>query len=220
MKNKAGKFIAPTLASTSAAGEGLKIPADLRFSAINSPNPKAYPIASATFMLVYKDMCKAGKSKDTAQRVVNWLDYALGAGQDVAKELQYAPLPAAILTKAQAKVDGLQCNGQPLRRPPLGTGWSRLRSGATTAAARLSGGRRLRGLPDRALKWGLAGLAAGDPRPDRLLLRAPLHRGAAGVREVRLLRLHVHEQLGRAGRPVRRAAAAGRHPDHVGASRS
>jgi phosphate transport system substrate-binding protein len=116
VKNKSGKFIAPSLASTSAAGEGVTVPADLRFSAINSPNPSAYPIASATFLLVYQDMCKAGKSSDVAQRVSNWLNYALGAGQQVAPELQYAPLPTAIKTKAQAKVDALTCNGQKLQK--------------------------------------------------------------------------------------------------------
>ena len=45
----------------------------------------------------------------------NWLDYAEGDGQSVAKELQYAPLPAAIHTAAQAKVKGLQCNGKALQ---------------------------------------------------------------------------------------------------------
>jgi phosphate transport system substrate-binding protein len=119
VKNKTGAFIPATLASTSAAGEGLTVPADLRFSAINAPGAKAYPIASATFILVYEDMCKAGKSKDAAQRVVNWLNYGLGAGQGVAKTLQYAPLPAAIHDKAQAKVDGLICNGQPLEKPSV-----------------------------------------------------------------------------------------------------
>jgi phosphate transport system substrate-binding protein len=116
VKNKAGKFVAPTLASTSAAGDGVKVPSDLRFSAINSPSATAYPIASATFILVYQDMCKAGKNTNTAQRVTNWLNYALGAGQSVAKDLQYAPLPASILNKAQAKVDGLQCNGAALKK--------------------------------------------------------------------------------------------------------
>jgi phosphate transport system substrate-binding protein len=116
VKNKSGKFIEPSLASTSAAGDGLTIPADLRFSAIDAPGANAYPIASATFILLYQDMCKAGKSKDVAKRVVNWLNYALGSGQDVAKELQYAPLPASIRDKAQAKVDGLVCNGQPLEK--------------------------------------------------------------------------------------------------------
>jgi phosphate transport system substrate-binding protein len=115
VKNKSGTYIAPTLASISAAGDGLKVPADLRFSAIDSPGPTAYPIASATFILVYKDMCKAGKSNAIAQRVKNWLDYAEGDGQNVAKQLQYGALPAAIHTTAQAKVKGLQCNGKALQ---------------------------------------------------------------------------------------------------------
>jgi phosphate transport system substrate-binding protein len=116
VKNKSGKFVAPSLESTSAAGEGVKVPADLRFSAIDSPNPAAYPIASATFIVVYKDMCKAGKSEGVAQRVKSWLDYAEGDGQSVAKELQYAPLPAAIHDQAKAKVNGLRCNGSALTR--------------------------------------------------------------------------------------------------------
>ncbi len=116
VKNKAGQYVAPTLESTTAAGEGLTIPSDLRFSAINkSTNPQAYPIASATFLLVYKDICKAGKSANTAQLLVNWLNYALGDGQKVAPELQYAPLPSNILTPAKAAVAGLTCNGAALK---------------------------------------------------------------------------------------------------------
>jgi phosphate transport system substrate-binding protein len=115
LKNKSGKYIAPSLDSTSAAGEGLKVPADLRFDAINSPNPQAYPIASSTFILVYKDMCKAGKTKATAQRVKNWLHYAEADGQKVAPELAYAPLPSNILQQAKAKVTSLTCNGSALK---------------------------------------------------------------------------------------------------------
>jgi len=115
VKNKAGQFVEPSLASTTAAGEGLTIPADLRFSAINaSSNPKAYPIASATFLLVYQDMCKAGLTKAKAQDVVKWLNYAEGPGQQVAPSLSYAALPAALSAKAKAKVAGLKCNGAPL----------------------------------------------------------------------------------------------------------
>ena len=115
LKNKAGNFVAPTLESTSAAGDGLTVPDDLRFSAIDAPGDQAYPIASATFILVYQDMCKAGVAEAKAKLVVDWLNYALGDGQKVAPELQYAPLPDAIKSKAQAKVDGLVCNGSPLK---------------------------------------------------------------------------------------------------------
>ena len=55
--------------------------------------------------------CKAGQNATQAKLVKNWLNYGLGAGQQVAPQLQYAPLPDNIKTKAQAKVDALQCNG-------------------------------------------------------------------------------------------------------------
>jgi phosphate transport system substrate-binding protein len=114
VKNKTGAFITPSLDSTSAAGEGIKVPDDLRFSAIDAPGAKAYPIASATFLLVYQDMCKAGVKAAQAKRVKAWLDYAMTDGQKVAPEIQYGPLPSGLLTQAKAKVDGLQCNGKPI----------------------------------------------------------------------------------------------------------
>jgi phosphate transport system substrate-binding protein len=114
VKNKSGNYIAPSLKSTTAAGEGIKVPADLRFSAIDAPGAQAYPIASATFLLVYKDMCKAGLDAKKAKLVKAWLDYATGDGQKVAPQIQYGPLPSALLKSAKAKVAGLQCNGKPI----------------------------------------------------------------------------------------------------------
>lgn len=114
VKNKSGNFIAPSLKSTSAAGEGISVPDDLRFSAINAPGAQAYPIASATFLLAYKDMCKAGLTPKKAKAVKAWLTYATGDGQKVAPSIQYGPLPGPLLTKAKAKVSGLQCNGKPI----------------------------------------------------------------------------------------------------------
>ena len=83
----------------------------LSASTINADSPQAYPISAITFLLVWQDACKAGQNATTAKLVKNWLSYALGAGQQVAPQLQYAPLPDNVKTKAQAKVDGLQCNG-------------------------------------------------------------------------------------------------------------
>jgi phosphate transport system substrate-binding protein len=114
VKNKSSKYVAPSLASTSAAGDGVSVPSDLGFTVINSPNPAAYPIASQTFVLFYKDLCKAGMSKNKAKGTVRFLDYAYGQGQGVLKQLSYAPLPAAILSKAKEQVSELKCNGSPL----------------------------------------------------------------------------------------------------------
>jgi phosphate transport system substrate-binding protein len=111
VKNKDGQFIEPSLEATSAAGEGAEVPDDLKFSTINAPGAKSYPITAVTFLLVWQDQCKSGIKPETAKLVKSWLDYALGDGQKVAPELQYAPLPDPIKQKAQAKVDALQCNG-------------------------------------------------------------------------------------------------------------
>jgi phosphate transport system substrate-binding protein len=114
VKNKSGQFVDPTLESTTAAGEGVEIPADLGISIIDAPNPKAYPIASQTFVIVYKDMCQAGKSEGTAKAVKQFVDYGLGEGQGVLGQLQYAKLPAEVLSKSKEAADGLQCNGSPI----------------------------------------------------------------------------------------------------------
>ena len=111
VKNKAGKYVEPSLEGASASAVGLDIPDDLRISTINAPGDAAYPITALTFLLVYQDVCKTGKDEAAAKRIKAWLQYAEGDGQNVAKELQYAPLPADLHTKAMAKVDGLQCNG-------------------------------------------------------------------------------------------------------------
>jgi phosphate transport system substrate-binding protein len=114
VKNKAGNFVTPTLQSATAAAEGVSVPPDLRFTIKSPTNPQAYPITSQTFALVYKDPCKAGLTQGKAQALKKFLDYGLGAGQDVLKQLQYAPLPASIDAKAKALVGTMQCNGKAL----------------------------------------------------------------------------------------------------------
>jgi phosphate transport system substrate-binding protein len=114
VKNAAGNYVAPTLASTTAAGEGLTVPNDLRFTVSAPSNPSAYPIVSQSFIVVWKDMCKAGVSQNTAKGVVAFLNYGLGPGQALLSQLDYAQVPPAILSQAKAHVAALQCNGAPL----------------------------------------------------------------------------------------------------------
>src|SRR5436190_8771468 len=111
VKNKSGKFIAPTLQSTSAAGEGLKIPPDLGISSIDSANPAAYPIASQTFVDMYKDVCKAGMKESDAKALGAFLTYGLGEGQASLGQLYYAKLPSDLLSKSQAAAQSVTCNG-------------------------------------------------------------------------------------------------------------
>jgi hypothetical protein len=60
-------------------------------------------------------MCKAGIPQPTAQNVANFLNFGLNQGQSIANQIDYASLSPAIKSQAQNKLNGLQCNGAPLK---------------------------------------------------------------------------------------------------------
>jgi phosphate transport system substrate-binding protein len=115
VKNKSARYVAATLKSTSAAGDDIKVPDDLRINVIDAPNPAAYPIASQTFVIVYSDLCAGGLSQDQAKAMTTFLGYLVGVGQATIAKLSYAPIPQAIKAKARAAVDALSCNAAPVK---------------------------------------------------------------------------------------------------------
>jgi phosphate transport system substrate-binding protein len=119
VKNKAGNFIVPALESTSAAAEGITVPANLGIKVANPPGEKAYPITSQTFIVVNKDLCKAGipGGEAAAKGVVRFINYGLTEGQPILAKADYAALPSEILNKSKEAAGSLQCNGK-----ALGTG--------------------------------------------------------------------------------------------------
>ncbi|MFN7952960.1 MAG: phosphate ABC transporter substrate-binding protein PstS [bacterium] len=110
IKNASGKFIEPSIEATSAAAAGVDMPADYRVSITNSAAADAYPIASFTYLLVYKNQENA--EKGTA--LVNFLWWAIHDGQKMAAALDYAPLPAAVVSKVEATLKTLNVNGKPV----------------------------------------------------------------------------------------------------------
>jgi phosphate transport system substrate-binding protein len=118
VKNSSGQYILPTISNTSAAASGIKIPANLGISTINSPAAQAYPIVSQTFLVTYADPCKAGASSADATGLKKFLTYAFGPGQQTlgsgGSQLPYAPLPADLQSKDTAQLAKLTCNGSPV----------------------------------------------------------------------------------------------------------
>ncbi|MDQ6834797.1 MAG: phosphate ABC transporter substrate-binding protein PstS [Actinomycetota bacterium] len=116
VKNSHGQFILPTIANTSAAATGIAVPSNLAISTINAGGPTAYPIVSQTFLMTYKDPCKAGgASMSTAKGLEKFLTYALGAGQQTlgsgSGKLPYAPLPSSLAAKGMSQLKSMTCNG-------------------------------------------------------------------------------------------------------------
>ena len=89
IKNVAGNFVSPTPDSVSVALATAKIPDDFRFSMVNAPGEKAYPIAGASWVLVYQQQKKA----ESGKKLVAFLNWAVTEGQKLSPALDYAPLP-------------------------------------------------------------------------------------------------------------------------------
>jgi phosphate transport system substrate-binding protein len=100
VKNKAGSYIAPTVASASAAASQAAVASNLTFSAIWASGASSYPITYQSWDLVYQ----AQSSKNTANMLKAYIGYLLGDGQKLLSTLNYAPLPTSIDQKAKAQL--------------------------------------------------------------------------------------------------------------------
>ena len=100
VKNAAGNFITPALDSVTAALATAKIPDDFRFSMVNAPGDKAYPISGATWLLVYERQKDAAKGK----KLVEFLNWALTKGEGMASSLDYASLPESVQQRVLERI--------------------------------------------------------------------------------------------------------------------
>jgi phosphate transport system substrate-binding protein len=106
IRNADGKFVAPSIESATAAAAGalavLPTTTDYRVSIVNAKGAGSYPISSFTWLLVYRNMpdAKAKKLKD-------FLGWALHDGEQAAASLNYAPLPAAMVSRLDSLVGAL-----------------------------------------------------------------------------------------------------------------
>jgi phosphate transport system substrate-binding protein len=113
IRNAAGQFVAPSIEAVTAAAAGVtqKLPAntDYRLSIVNAPGAQAYPISSFTWILVYKTQTNADKGK----KVMDFLKWALHDGEQSATALDYAPLPAALVTRLDSTLATIKVGATP-----------------------------------------------------------------------------------------------------------
>ncbi len=101
LKNAAGKFVAPSPESVSEAMATATIPDDFRFSMVNAPGEGSYPIAGASWVLLYEKQSDAKKGKI----LVNFLKWCVTEGQKMSPQLDYAPLPDSVQQRAVKLLD-------------------------------------------------------------------------------------------------------------------
>jgi phosphate transport system substrate-binding protein len=111
VRNKAGIFIEPKLESVTAAAAGAAdtIAPDLRASIVNAAGPQVYPVSGFTWLLAYEKMTDLAKAI-ALTRLMWW---CVTDAQKFNADLGYAPLPEAIVAKAQDKIKSIIVDGKP-----------------------------------------------------------------------------------------------------------
>lgn len=112
IKNKAGNFVEATIDNISAAAAGAvkDMPDDMRIKITDAEGENAYPISSFTYILAYKDQKDAVKGK----ALVDFLWWAIHDGSKFARDLHYAPLPAEMVAKVEARIRSITSGGKAL----------------------------------------------------------------------------------------------------------
>ena len=106
VKNAAGRFVKPDLASTTAAAAGAakSMPADFRVSITDAPGKDAYPISTFTWLLIPETM----QDKAKGDAIKDFMKWMLTSGQGMVEELSYARLPKEVVAQEQKALANLK----------------------------------------------------------------------------------------------------------------
>ena len=104
VRNAAGNLIKADLPSVTAAAASAQMPDDFRVSITNPEGPRAYPIASFTYLLVPTRIPDAAKR----QALTGFLRWMLADGQGMTQALSYAPLPQNVAQRETQQIARIQ----------------------------------------------------------------------------------------------------------------
>ncbi len=118
VKNAAGNFIVPTLdtiRNAAAAATGNPDPSDLRVHIVNAPGDQSYPIATYTYILIYREMSsQPNMDRAKAEALAKFLWWAIHDGQKYSPDLIYVPLPDNIVKADETLLQSLTFQGTPV----------------------------------------------------------------------------------------------------------
>ena len=138
LMNGAGNFVEPTPTSTQAAVQNaismngttttgnnnssnsatISLPGGdqswTHVSLLDAPGADSYPIASFSYILLYKELSTNIDSMEKAQALVQFVNWAITDGQQFASPLHYVLLPDSVVQHNQQTLRSLTFNGQPV----------------------------------------------------------------------------------------------------------
>lgn len=118
VQNAAGNYVQPTLQTilyAAANATGTPNPDDLRLHIVNAAGSQSYPIATYTYLMVYKDMSlNPDMNIDKSKALAQFFWWAIHDGQQYSEALIYVPLPQNIVSADEQLLRSLNFQGQAL----------------------------------------------------------------------------------------------------------
>ena len=102
LQNKSGRWVSPDDLTFAAAADGadwFSVPG-MGLSIVDQANPSAWPVSSASFIIMYRDPA----DKRASQEVIKFFDWAFKNGAKMSADLDYVHLPAALQTQIRQRV--------------------------------------------------------------------------------------------------------------------
>jgi phosphate transport system substrate-binding protein len=116
LRNAAGNFVEPTIQTfqnAAATADWANAP-NLDPDMVNRPGPQAWPITTATYILIPREPRDAARARE-ALAFFNW---AFGEqGDRIASGLHYVPLPEDVVQRVRQAWRNVTANGQPVFTP-------------------------------------------------------------------------------------------------------
>jgi phosphate transport system substrate-binding protein len=114
VRNRAGNFVQASLETTTnaatAAVASLGTDTDFRVSITDADGRDVYPISSFTWLLLPKQMTDATK----ARALLEFVWWAVHAGEADCKDLAYAPLPRRVVQLEEDRLKSITVGGSPV----------------------------------------------------------------------------------------------------------
>lgn len=102
LQNKDGKFVMPgdeTFSAAAAGADWFSVPG-MGLSIVNQSGANAYPVVTASFILMYKEPAEKAESVE----VLKFFDWAFKNGKQMASDLDYVSLPDVLTKQIRERV--------------------------------------------------------------------------------------------------------------------
>lgn len=102
LQNRSGRYVSPDDLTFAAAADGadwFSVPG-MGLSIVDQKNPNAWPVSSASFIIMYRDPA----DKKASAEVLKFFDWAWRNGKKDALDLDYVPLPDSLTKQIRERI--------------------------------------------------------------------------------------------------------------------